>query len=751
MTRRGPIVALETTPAAARTFAALAAGSPPDRFVRYRDLALYDAPDDPDDPILRDRRRRPVRDGLVAYLRASGARALWAAAVGPGLRRFLRGVKRALPALPIVLVGPPEVRPPRPSHTDGRRLAGLGVACAAHRPPQRRRATWAVAALLGDAAPAGALDAAEALVREADGREGGARRLLETACRARHCAGRPTYELVRMQVQRPDATLLDRLRALETRLPGLAIDPVWVAMEAARAAWAEGRIDDARRIAESTRAIFPAPPTHRPTATLGALLEALRARPAVVAAEGPAVVPPASGRTRADRPDVTFVALMRDDETGRAVAPAGVLALVAALRDVGRSAVVVDRQLAPSDRFADLDDLVAAVGDPGSVLGLSAMADRLPLLVRAAAALRAAFPDRLIVAGGPGPSSVAAALLEAAPALDAVVVGEGEETLVELLARHEAGGRAAIVGCPGVTARRPDDGVVVPGPPRPRLLDLDRLPLPAYDAVDLARYEDVPVVTARGCPYGCAFCDASALWGRRRTVRSLDHVLRELVLLRERYDRRHVHVEDDTFLLPRGRAEAFCLAVRERLPDLTWGCLGRADAVDETLLDTLVGAGCRTLFLGLESASDAVLERIAKGSSAAAGLRTALLAVHRLAVRAYFIWGFPFESYEAFEETFTAAALLRCEGVDVGHSLLAPFPTTSLWREYGATARLRPHVGLPRLFHPPPVDTEEGRLVADHPAAFPFFRTYETPEWERKAAFVARYRRADVRPTTPHP
>jgi hypothetical protein len=668
----------------------------------------------------------------------------------------------------------------------------------------------------------GGLDAALALVHEALGDRDAARRLLVAACRARGCAGRPVYELVRLHLDPPDVARRSALRALE-RLPDVAIDPAWVALQVALRAAQEGRPRDARLVAEAAlRALLPSalcgsgPPPSAGLDLLRALVwacsllgdraaaRAINARvllhpqgrsardranqaalavapcvgtlavaPCAGAAAGvaaaaapgpspspapspsPSVAPPSPAPRLplgASRPDVTLVSLARDDEAGHRVAPAGCLALVAALRAAGRSAAIVDRQLAAPERFADLAELCRSVGDPGPVIGLSAMADRLPLLALAAGALRAVFPDRLIVAGGPGPSSVAPALLRAAPALDVVVVGEGEATLVELVERFERGGHAAAPGCPGTVARRPDDAAIVPGPPRGRLLDLDRLPLPAYDALPLSDYDDVTVVTARGCPYGCVFCDASALWGRRRAERSVPHVLAELRLLHETFGRPHVHLEDDTLLLPRARVEALCTALREQLPRLTWGCLGRADALDESLVETLARAGCRSLFLGLESASDAVLARIAKGTDAARGTRAALLAARSLAVRAYYIWGFPFESWREFVETFAAAALLRAEGLDVGHSLLAPFPTTPLWREFGARARLLPaDPELPRLFQPPPSNTAEGALVAAHPAAFPFFSTYETPAWAAKRDFVARWRRGDVRPVTPPP
>ncbi len=435
------------------------------------------------------------------------------------------------------------------------------------------------------------------------------------------------------------------------------------------------------------------------------------------------------------RPDLTLVSLSRDDETGRRVVPGGCLALLAALRARGRLAELVDGQLLPRECRDDPDALADACGEPGPVIGLSAMADALPLLVRLCAALRERFPDRTVVAGGPGPSPVARPLLELAPGLDVVVHGEGEETLPELLARLDAGGLPQAAGCPGTTVRTADG--LVTGPPRPRLTDLDGLPPAAWDAVDLSRYDEVTLVTARGCPHRCTFCSGPGFWGPGRTTRSVESVLAELETLVHDHGVRDVHLEDDSLLQPRRRAVELCRGLRERLPDLTWGCLGRADAVDDVLVTELAASGCRSLFLGLESGSDAVLSRVGKGLSAAVGMAAARRAARELHVRAYFVWGFPFETREDLRQTFSAVGRLSALGVDACYALLSPLPGTPLAAGGG---ELLLHEGLPfpRLV-PEPAAEADRALVAAHPEVFQASWTLPTPGWEDKRRLVARY------------
>ncbi len=411
-------------------------------------------------------------------------------------------------------------------------------------------------------------------------------------------------------------------------------------------------------------------------------------------------------------PQLTLVSLLRDEEADRKVVPAGCLYLLGAARAAGWSGALLDRQLVSEDRFRDPSALVADLGDPGPVIGLSAMADRLPLLVTLLPALRQAFPDRVLLAGGPGPSSVAGPLMAIAPELDAVVCGEGEETLVEVLARLQEGGLEALRGCPGVRGRA--KGGLWSGPPRARRLDLDGLPLPAYDLVDLQRYDDVTVITSRGCPHACTFCDASALWGRHRVERSMGGVLSELELLARKHGVEHVNIEDDTFLTPGARVRRFCSSLQERLPGLTWGCLGRADAIEPGLPELLAASGCRALFLGMESGSAAVLKAIRKGVRPVRALAGARLALNSLPVRAYFIWGFPDESWDDFLDTFSTAAALRSLGAEVGHSLLAPFPSTAIGRRWQGRLRLHEGLRVPCLMRAGD-SPEELALIRAHP------------------------------------
>jgi magnesium-protoporphyrin IX monomethyl ester (oxidative) cyclase len=243
-------------------------------------------------------------------------------------------------------------------------------------------------------------------------------------------------------------------------------------------------------------------------------------------------------------------------------------------------------------------------------------------------------------------------------ALDVVVVGEGEETFRELLDAHNEGrdGRD-IIGTVWL-----EDGIVVRrNAPRPLIEDLDHLPWPAYDLLDMESYfaanrphgvfshgrRTTQVITSRGCPLHCTFCSSARFWGRRLRLRNVEDVVDQIAYLVERYRADWIQFEDDNITHNRNHIESFCNAlIRRRLPvhwSLPNGVAGAT--LNRPLLQLMHHAGCRDLTLAIESGSQETLRRTRKP------LRVEQ--VHRvvrevrevgIGMTAYFIVGFPWET-----------------------------------------------------------------------------------------------------------
>ena len=434
--------------------------------------------------------------------------------------------------------------------------------------------------------------------------------------------------------------------------------------------------------------------------------------------------------------DLTLVNLAGDPVTGEKVLPLGALAIATSLEAGGWTVELRDLQL--SGQPATVEELADACATDAPVLGLSLMSDRLPEAVMALQLVRQRQPETVIILGGAGPTYVAGPLMAAFDHIDAVVRGEGEVTVAELMTAVRSRGRKGLAGIAGVTARV--DGEVVVGPERPRIADLDTLPWPEGAAWDPAPYDSVSLVTARGCPFHCSFCSVVAGWGRTVRRHSVQRVVDNIAWLLARKPGAFVHLEDDTFTLDRQRVLAFCEVLKAQLPGIEWGCTARLDGLDEALVTTMAEAGCRSMFLGIESGSDRVRAKVHKSFSSTEVIARIAMLTRYVQVTAHYIWGYPFETVDDLHETFLQIGYLAAMGVTARHSHLVPFPQSPLVQD--ATAELRFYEGypFPRLFV-----VEPGApwldLVRAHPDVFTPWFALATPDDAARFDFVARYSR----------
>ena len=233
----------------------------------------------------------------------------------------------------------------------------------------------------------------------------------------------------------------------------------------------------------------------------------------------------------------------------------------------------------------------------------------------------------LLVAGGPLPTCEPETFLAD---FDVVVRGEGEQTMVDVLAAHASGadlGRRARRGRRGGGRRRSRRG-----PPRPFAADLDALPFPARDLLPNAAYIShgrrrygyavTTVMSSRGCPFACEFC-SNVVFGSSYRERSPASVVDEIEqALALGYDR--IAFSDDVFTMRPERVVAVCDEIERRGLRFAWECLARVDGVDRATAGRMRRAGCRTVFFGIESGSDEVLRVDAQGHHGGPGSRRRL-------------------------------------------------------------------------------------------------------------------------------
>lgn len=246
-----------------------------------------------------------------------------------------------------------------------------------------------------------------------------------------------------------------------------------------------------------------------------------------------------------------------------------------------------------------------------------------------------------------------------------VVRGEGEVTIVELLAALEAGGPLDEVA--GISWRGPD-GRFHRNPDREQVADLDQLPLPDWTILDPGRYHlplpikgyATTVETSRGCGHGCQFCAASKMWRNRQRFKSAERVLEELRVL-QRLGYRRLWFADDNFLADPERDNAIFEGILREGISLQFMAFMRADSVarNPDLVATAARAGLRNALVGFESPVQRILTRINKAASSDEQPRAAaLLRRHGVFIGGFFMVGYLDETPEETAAVFRAAAEL---------------------------------------------------------------------------------------------
>ena len=421
-------------------------------------------------------------------------------------------------------------------------------------------------------------------------------------------------------------------------------------------------------------------------------------------------------------------------EDGRTEPPLGPLYIAAALENIGWEVDFRDYQIFDGANAFEPEQLLRCIEGHHQILMISCLVDMLPVVIAAAGMIKAERPDTYILLGGPGPTAGAAEFLRTFSELDAIVMGEGEETIQEWAATYGLGAWKPI---PGMVYR--DGSEVVAGGPRSRIRDLQTAPRPAYHLLDWAHYSAGRIITTRGCPYHCSFCDVAPLWGRKAVYRDVASAVEEMVLLRDRYHAIGISIADDTFVLNRDRVKEFCRVLLDRQVDMKWGCFGRINLMSEELIALMAEAGCRAIFYGIDSGSPRVLDRTLKELSVDSILPTLEMSAKYFdRIEASFIWGYPFENYEDFHCTLdlAASASKLAPTVNVQLHMLSPLPSSPIYEEFKETL-VAPEVEDSRcLLLPALLFDERASLVREviekAPHLFPGFFCLPTPDKSQK-------------------
>jgi len=412
--------------------------------------------------------------------------------------------------------------------------------------------------------------------------------------------------------------------------------------------------------------------------------------------------------------------------------PLGLAYVAASLRDAGYNVGIMDAEVLQMGSR----EVLQCIPADARIIGFTSTTLGWPVVREIAGNVKKAFPESLLVIGGPHVTAFPEDTLEA-PVFDIGVVGDGEKAMVSIADHHARGvSMHTIAGC----VTRTDAGSIRSLLPPPWIQDLDSLPFPALDLLPMDRYRSVMVkepfvtmVTSRGCPYRCNFC-SQIYGGNKLRTRSPENIVDEMEQAVKRYQAKEIILFDETFGVKRNDALRVCALIRNRKLDIRWSARTRIDVIDEQLLSAMRGAGCYALHLGVESGTERILRAMNKKITVAQ-VRSVASMAHRLGFKlhAYFMIGYPGETRAEIDETLRLSRQLNLDWAS--YTITIPNPHTPLLGTAVSQGILQP-------------DFWRNYTLGNIPLDIPFFASGECPESYLKRAKRSAYLRFYLRPGT---
>ncbi len=420
--------------------------------------------------------------------------------------------------------------------------------------------------------------------------------------------------------------------------------------------------------------------------------------------------------------------------TANRMAPLGLLSMAACLRQRGHDVSVYDGLGPFAAKHIDAQVAEILLRQP-DLLGVSATTSAFYDGYEIARAVKRKRPGIQIVFGGVHVSAIGAPLLERFAAIDCLCMGEGERTICDL-----ADGLAP-AQINGLIYR--ESGRMVQNPPCEPIARLDDLPFPLYQKLagfphhyhlplfSYTRRPGATMVTSRGCPYQCSYCDRSVFKNRYRH-HSAEYVYAHMRYLRQRFGVRHINFYDDLFTVQRRRIFALCDMLQTKPLGIQFNCAVRVGHADARLLAALKHAGCLQVSVGIET-GDADMMATHKPGVGIQGVRRTVADIQAagLRVKGLFMMGLPGESAASIRQTSDFAMSLNLD--DMNMSKFTPFHGAPVWsrvhREGRFTEDWRKMNCLNFVYLPADIDSVEtlDRLYNAHVKRF-----YSDKRWRRK-------------------
>lgn len=369
--------------------------------------------------------------------------------------------------------------------------------------------------------------------------------------------------------------------------------------------------------------------------------------------------------------------------------PLGLGYIAAVLENEGYDVKAVDAYNMPWQELQE-----SLTNHSPDIVGISCLTDQRVSVYRLIKMVKSLNKGIKIVLGGFHATIMYEQMLNNFP-VDAIVLGEGEYTFLQLVQTWEKSGRLQDVK--GIVFL--DDGKLVRTEDRELIRDLDAIPFPAYHFFDLDMYagwelhkrvataleygdyykhRNAAIITSRGCPWNCSFCTVSSIWGRKWRARSAKNIVDEVELLVKKYNCKIIDFVDDIFSLDQKRVIDISEEIIRRKLDILWGFETGVRYVSEEMLNIAAKAGCKFIVFGVESASKKVMKNISGKTDMETTIKAFELTKKAgIATGAFIMVGNPGEDEESINETIKTLRVIKPDVII--NQVLMVFPGTELY------------------------------------------------------------------------
>ncbi|MEN8224157.1 MAG: radical SAM protein [Bacteroidota bacterium] len=288
--------------------------------------------------------------------------------------------------------------------------------------------------------------------------------------------------------------------------------------------------------------------------------------------------------------------------------------------------------------------------------------------------IRETNPEAPICLGGPYVTTIREEIFNETPA-EFAIYGEGEVTFSELISHLK--GECKLSDINGLMYKNGSKSITV-NPPREKIKDLNAIPMPAYDIWPMHRYPLHRMVSSRGCPYACAWCNSSSIWDQTQRYMSPDKMIEEIEYLIENHGKKIFVFGDNSFNIDLERVEVFCDLLIKKSIHILWSVSLRADIMTEDIAHKMKKAGCYNVSIGIESANNFILSKMGKGTTIEKitdGIQ--MLKKAGIEIMSQYVIGSPYDTLETIKESIAYAKNSACDYTNF-YTVL-PFKGTLQW------------------------------------------------------------------------